>query len=276
MKKIKTLLEARQEKGVLIAAHRGMVAGNIPQNTIPAFEAALNQGTDILETDVTMSGDGTIFIFHPGQEKNHLKQDIHLAQMTAQEIRQTRYVNSCNAYTEWGPITLDEFLEHYKGRCFINLDHGWSIMPEMVNVVRRHNMEDQIILKTPAKEEYLKIVQQVAPDMMYMPICKEADTITPLLERMDINYIAAELVFAKDDSPLASDAYLQSHHDKGRLLWINAILYNCLKPLSGGHTDDVAVTGDPDLGWGWSIDKGFDIIQTDWTLPLRQYMDNRK
>ena len=276
MKKIRTLLEARQEKGVLIAAHRGMVAGNIPHNTIPAFEAALNQGTDILETDVTMSGDGTIFIFHPGQEKNHLKQDIHLEQMTAQEIRQTRYVNSCNAYTEWGPITLDEFLEHYKGRCFINLDHGWSIMPDMVSAVRRHNMEDQIILKTPAKEEYLKIVQQVAPDMMYMPICKEADTITPLLERMDINYIAAELVFAKDDSPLASDAYLQSHHDKGRLLWINAILYNCLKPLSGGHTDDVAVTGDPDLGWGWSIDKGFDIIQTDWTLPLRQYMDNRK
>lgn len=276
MKKIRTLPEARQEKGVLIAAHRGMVAGNIPHNSIPAFEAALNQGTDILETDVTMSGDGVIFIFHPGQEKNHLKQDIHLEQMAAQEIRQTRYVNSCNAYTEWGPITLDEFLEHYKDRGFINLDHGWNIMPEMVNAVRRHNMEDQIILKTPAKEEYLKIIQQVAPDMMYMPICKEADAITPLLESMDINYIAAELVFAKDDSPLVREAYLQSHHDKGRLLWINTILYNCLKPLSGGHTDDVAVTGNPDHGWGWCIDKGFDIIQTDWTLPLRQYMDNRK
>ena len=275
MKKITTLLDARKEKGVLIAAHRGMVAGNIPHNTIPAFEAALNQGTDILETDVTMSGDGVIFIFHPGQEKNHLKQDIHLEQMTAQEIKPTRYVNSCNAYTEWGPITLDEFLEHYKNRGFINLDHGWNIMPEMVAAVRRHGMEDQIILKAPAKPEYVKVIAEVAPDMMYMPICKEVDEVTPMLESLDVNYIAAELVFARDDSPLVSEAYLRSHHDKGRLLWCNAILYNCLKPLSGGHTDDVAVMGDPDKGWGWIIDKGFDIIQTDWTLPLRQYMDRR-
>ena len=275
MKKITTLLDARKEKGVLIAAHRGMVAGNIPHNTIPAFEAALNQGTDILETDVTMSGDGVIFIFHPRQEKNHLKQDIHLEEMTAEEIRATRYVNSCNAYTEWGPITLDEFLEQYKNRCFINLDHGWDIMPEMVAAVRRHNMEDQIILKAPAKPEYVRIIADVAPDMMYMPICKEVDEVTPMLESLDVNYIAAELVFAKDDSPLVDPAYLESHHQKGRLLWCNAILYNCLRPLSGGHTDDVAVMGDPDKGWGWIIDKGFDIIQTDWTLPLRQYMDQR-
>ena len=276
MKKITSILDARKEKGVLIAAHRGMVGGNIPHNTIPAFEAALNQGTDILETDVTMSGDGVIFIFHPRQEKNQLKMDVHLEEMTAEEIKKLRHVNSCNAYTEWGPITLDEFLEHYKDRCFINLDHGWNILPEMVAAVRRHKMEEQILLKAPAKPEYLKIVEQVAPDMMYMPICKELDEITPMLESMDVNYIAAELVFAKDDSPLVSEEYLQMHHDKGRLLWCNAILYNYLKPLSGGHTDDVAVMGDPDNGWGWIADKGFDIIQTDWSLPLRQYLDGRK
>ena len=48
-----------------------------------------------------------------------------------------------------------------------------------------------------------------------------------------------------------------------------------MKPLSGGHTDDVSVTEDPDKGWGWVVEKGFDIIQTDWTLALRQYLQNR-
>ena len=275
MIKITTLLDARRERGVLIAAHRGMVAGNIPHNTIPAFEAALNQGTDILETDVTLAGDGNIYIFHPRQEKNHLKQDVHLEELTTDEIRTLRYVNSCNAYTEWGIITLDEFLEHYKNRCFVNLDHGWDFLPQMVEAVRRHEMEDQIILKAPAKPQYVKTIEEVAPDMMYMPICKEVDEITPMLEASNVNYIAAELVFARDDSPLVADEYLQMHHDKGRLLWCNAILYNCLKPLSGGHTDDVAVMGDPDKGWGWIVDKGFDMIQTDWTLPLRQYLNGR-
>jgi len=275
MEKVRTLHEAREKTGVLIAAHRGMVAGNIPHNSIPAFEAALNQGADILETDVTLSGEGTPFIFHPRQEKHHLAEDVHIGQMPDDEIRQLRYINSCSAKTEWGLPTLDEFLEIYKNRCLINLDHAWDFFPVLVKAVRRHGMEDQILLKAPAKVEYAKVLEELAPDMMFMPIYKEEDTLTAQLEQMNINFVGAELVFAKDDSPLAQDDYIRSHKKAGRLLWCNAILYNCKKPLSGGHTDDVAVTGDPDSGWGWIVDKGFDIIQTDWVMPLKCYLQNR-
>ena len=201
MEKIHALHEARKQTGILIAAHRGMVAGNIPHNSIPAFEAALNQGTDILETDVTLSGEGTPFIFHPRQEKNHLAMDVHIEQMKDAEIRELRYINSCGAKTEWGMPTLDEFLEIYKNRCLINLDHGWDFFPVLIDAVRRHAMEDQILLKAPAKAEYAKVMEQLAPDMMFMPIYKEEDTLTPLLEQMDVNFVGAELVFAEDTSP---------------------------------------------------------------------------
>lgn len=274
MEKVRALHSAR-ETGILIAAHRGMVAGNIPHNSIPAFEAALNQGADILETDVTLSGEGTPFIFHPRQEKNHLAMDVHIDQMKDEEIRQLRYVNSCNAKTEWGLPNLDEFLEIYKNRCLINLDHGWDFFPVLIEAVRRHAMEDQILLKAPAKVEYAQVMAQLAPDMMFMPIYKEEDTLTPVLEQMNLNFVGAELVFAQDDSPLVQDDYIQAHKKAGRLLWCNAILFNCKKPLSGGHTDDVAVTGDPDSGWGWIADRGFDIIQTDWVMPLKAYLQNR-
>ena len=40
------LFEKVKEKGVLIAAHRGVAGGNIACNTIEAFEAALIQGAD--------------------------------------------------------------------------------------------------------------------------------------------------------------------------------------------------------------------------------------
>ena len=62
------LWEARRENGVLVAAHRGVSGGNIPCNTLPAFEGALRQGAHILEADLTVSRDGEVFIFHPGQE----------------------------------------------------------------------------------------------------------------------------------------------------------------------------------------------------------------
>ena len=45
-------LSLQNEKKVLIAAHRGSCGGNIPCNSLPAFQIALNYGADIIELDV--------------------------------------------------------------------------------------------------------------------------------------------------------------------------------------------------------------------------------
>ncbi len=271
----KQFLADCRKKGVLIAAHRGSAAGNIPCNTIAAFEAAVRQGADIIETDVTMSADGVPVIFHPKQEINHLNKDIHLDKMPAQEILTQHFVNIDNTVTPYPVVTLDELLETLKNRCLINLDHAWDHLGPVLEMVRRHNMADQILMKTPTKEKYLKQMQELGPDIMYLPVIKQEDTVTELLETMDLNFVAAELVFKEDGSYLASPEYIESHHKKGRMLWVNAILYDSREPLSGGHDDDLAVTKDPDAGWGWLVDRGFDIIQTDWVAPLRQYLQTR-
>lgn len=270
------LQQARKEKGVLVAAHRGVSGGNIPFNTMKAFDAALCQGADILETDITASKDSELFVFHPKQEKNHLDLDIHLEEMTGDEVRKLRYVNFDRTPTEYGIPTLDDFLETYKNRCIINLDHAWDDLPDVIKAVRRHNMVEQILMKAPAKLKFAKIMEELAPDMMFMPILKEKDEISEQLEKMNVNFIGSELVFAKEDSPLVQEEYLELQHKKGRLLWVNSLLYSYKAQLSAGHTDDIAVAGDPDYGWGWLIDKGFDIIQTDWVLQLRGYLSNKK
>ena len=270
------LAEARRQRGVLVAAHRGVAGGNIPCNSLPAFEAALRQGADILETDLALSGDGQLLIFHPKKEKAHLNKDIHLNEMTMEQIRELRFVNIDNDPTAYGILTLDEFLEQFKNRCLINLDHGWDDdMGLMIDAVRRHAMEEQVLIKAPAKLKYAQIMGELAPDMMFMPIYKEEDTMTELLEQMNVNFVGAELVFAREDSVFASEAYIRSHQDKGRLLWANPILYYYKSQLTGGHNDDIAVTSDPEFGWGWLVDKGYDILQTDWPLQLRLFLNNR-
>ena len=270
-----TLALARQNRGVLIAAHRGVAGGNVPCNTLPAFEAALRQGADILETDIACSGDGDLLVFHPKKEKQHLGVDVHLEQMTLKEIAELRYTNVDRDPTDYGVLTLDAFLETFKNRCFINLDHGWEDMRGTIEAVRRHGMEDQILLKAPDKEKYLSVIEELAPDMMFMPIIKEQDTVTEMLEGRNINYVGAELVFSKDDSYLVSEEYILSHKQKGRMLWANPLVYYYKSQLTGGHNDDVAVSGDPEFGWGWLVDKGFDILQTDWPMPLRHFIDHR-
>lgn len=275
MSKINTLATAVQEKGVLVAAHRGVASGNIPCNTLAAFEAALRQGADILETDVILSDEGEMYIFHTKQEPNHLNKAIRLERLGREEVLSQRFVNVDNDETPYGVVTLDSFLETFKNRGLINLDHAWDFIPEVTAAIRRHGMEDQILMKTPAKLKFFQTMEQVAPDVMFMPVLKEVDEFTPLLETMDLNFVAAEVVFAREDSLMCSEEYIESHHRKGRKLWVNPLLYSYKAQLTAGHNDDIAVTSDPEYGWGWLVDKGYDILQTDWPLQLRLFLNNR-
>ena len=275
MSKINTLATAVQEKGVLVAAHRGVASGNIPCNTLAAFEAALRQGADILETDVILSDEGELYIFHTKQEPNHLNKAIRLERLDREQVLSQRFVNVDNDETPYSVVTLDSFLETFKNRGLINLDHAWDFIPEVTAAIRRHGMEDQILMKTPAKLKFFQTMEQVAPDVMFMPVLKEVDEFTPLLETMDINFVAAEVVFAREDSLMCSEEYIESHHRKGRKLWGNPLLYSYKAQLTAGHNDDIAVTSDPEYGWGWLVDKGYDILQTDWPLQLRLFLNNR-
>ena len=48
---------------IILAAHRGDKK-RYPENTLPAFEAALRFGVDMIETDVHMTRDGHLIIMH--------------------------------------------------------------------------------------------------------------------------------------------------------------------------------------------------------------------
>ena len=66
MSRFEEIRESAKER-ILLAAHRGVAGGNIPCNTIAAFEIALRQGTDIMELDVQRSADGNLYVFHEGK-----------------------------------------------------------------------------------------------------------------------------------------------------------------------------------------------------------------
>lgn len=60
-----TLMGPLRQPGepAFIASHRGDRA-TAPENTVPAFEAAIAQGADFVETDVRLSADGVAVIMH--------------------------------------------------------------------------------------------------------------------------------------------------------------------------------------------------------------------
>ena len=109
-----------------------------------------------------------------------------------------------------------------------------------------------------------------------MPLIWAKDTVTDKLLENGVNVIGAELLFPTENEDCIQDEYIKMMHDKGLLLWGNSIIYDETAVISAHHTDDISLTDDPDKGWGWLIDKGFDFIQTDWLLMLKNYIENRK
>lgn len=272
---MKNTLHLYNNDNVQVVAHRGAAGSNIPCNTIPAFDIALKGGASILEMDLFKSTDGKIFIFHTGKEPYQLNKNIDLTKLDSEEIKKLRLINVDFNPTQWGINSFDDVLEHFKGRCILNLDRIGDCIPDVIKAVKRHNMKEQILLKHAPIPSVLKIIEDVAPDYMFMPIYMEEDNASEIIEKMNINYIGAELVFKTEESTVIQPEYIESMKKRGKTLWGNAVLYNYKIPLSAGHTDDVSMIDDPDKGWGWLVDHGFDIIQTDWTYQCCKYLKDR-
>lgn len=269
------LLNEKEKKPFLIASHRGCSGGNIIENTIRAFDAALRSGADILEMDAFRTIDGKLFVFHDGMERRLFWNECSVLEMTSHEVRQLRFINQNSFETDEGPPSLDDVLEHFKHRCLINLDRCWWCWDSIFECILRHQMQDQILLKSSAIGEYLQQLSEQDIPFLYMPIVKTLEDMGKA-EKAKVNLAAVETVFSDENCPLVSDEFIDEQHRKGRLLWANPITLNHTRTLTAGHDDDRSVVQNPESGWRWLLDKKFDILCTDWPGLLKDYrMQNR-
>ena len=253
-----------------IAAHRGIAGGDIPCNSVAGYEAALRQGADVLELDISISLEGTLYVFHPTKEPLYLGVDRLISQMHDAEVDALRLINSDGNRSTQAVPKFDDILNRFGRRCVLNVDKFWTDIPRIAAAIRAQGLQDQVIVKSPLKPELLRQLQEYAYDMPFMPLIRKDDgTHEALLADPKIRYIGAEVLFDSEDSPFAGQAFIDRVHADGCVLWVNPIIYDPVTQLVAGHSDDAAVTGDPESSWGWLADRGYDILQTDWPLALR-------
>ena len=269
----KNIFQNRQDStDPFIVAHRGVCGANIPCNSMLSFQLAVESGADVVELDVSKSKDGEYFVFHPGMEKQFLESEKALCDMTAEEIRSLPLLNFDGIPTHYRVPTLKEALAFLKGKTYINVDKFWTDIKGIANIIYQCGVENQVIIKTPAEERYFREIEEVASDMMYMPLVEQQDDITEILRSRNIRYIGVEAIFKDMNNEVASQKYISSMHQKGLLVWANTIVYDERAVISGKFTDDVSLEKGGDAGWGKIIKQGFDFIQTDWVLLLKDYL----
>ncbi|MCR5782097.1 MAG: glycerophosphodiester phosphodiesterase family protein [Clostridia bacterium] len=259
----------------IVCAHRGSAAGNVPCNTLAAFSAALMQGAGMIELDVAISADGKYYVFHPGMESAYLNIDRPLRELPSEEIDALRFYNPDNTKTQYGVYTLRQAFGFLRGKCYINVDKFWTDVPGISRIIRECGVEKQVVVKTGTSYDELEEVRKYASDFMFMPIVRGKDEVTDSLVSDGVNCIGAEVIFETPDEDCSSAEYIREMHEKDRILFVNAEVYDINAVISAGLTDDASITQGPEKGWGRLIDMGFDIIQTDWPDLLKNCIDSR-
>ena len=267
-------LREKAKENRIIIAHRGVSGGNIPCNTMAAYEIALKQGADMIEVDVSSSADGKLFLFHPMMELSHLGKPLLLSALPYSIIKKLHYVNYDRSQTQFNLADFDAFLEQFKGRCYINIDKFWSNPEKIYKAIKRHNMTDQILVKSKLTKDgrVLDLMENMAPELAFMPIVNDTYALHEEVKKRNINYVGVECCFKKDTAEVASEEFIEKMHRDDILVWANSILFSYKVQLAGGHSDDTSLTEGEEKGWGWLAERGFDMIQTDWPGMLIDYL----
>lgn len=263
------------QKKCLIAAHRGSWGGNITQNTVGAYKAALQMGADIVETDVTATTDGVLYSFHDGNEQRVLGVEKSIRQMDSKEVENYHPINTCNELTAARINRLTEVLDFLSHGELLNIDRAWNIIPQLLEVLDHYpNAKYQVVIKAPLKAKAAYEYLNAHPvKYMFMPICYSFEDVEAALSYPDLNVVGCEIIAFDEQMELFSDESIQRIHDRNLFVWVNAVTLGDVgvRPLYAKLDDDVSVLEDPSLGWGKLFEKKIDVMQTDWPALLYQY-----
>lgn len=154
----------------LIFGHRG-ASKVAPENTLPAFEAALRLAADGVELDVQYSADGKLVIFH---NTTLDKTTDGAGRVTAHTLEELR---GLDAGSWFGPQfagtripTLDEVLDLLKGKLLVNIElktfdmASRGLGADVVRVVRDHGMADEVVLSS-FNPFALRAAKQAGPEI---------------------------------------------------------------------------------------------------------------
>lgn len=140
-----------EEDPVYLTAHRGVTA-KAPENTIPAYEAAVELGFYTAECDILQTADGVWVLNHNSDTDNMFCQYAEISETTFEELRTFSYKKGCNfwAYEDLKIATLDEYLDVFVGTATrpqieIKAD-GYDQLYTIVDAVYAKGLQDSAII----------------------------------------------------------------------------------------------------------------------------------
>lgn len=151
----------------IVTAHRGFSAA-APENTLPAFQLAIDQGCERAELDVQMTKDGVVMVTHDTNMRRCTGRNQNIYDLTYDEVRKLdagRWFGKKYAGTK--VPTLAEVLNLCKGKIELNIEiKPNAATPELeaetLRIIREKGFENNCVITSQSYETLCK-VKELAP-----------------------------------------------------------------------------------------------------------------
>lgn len=259
------------DTNVMVIAHRGHWR-YAPENSLLALQHAIEIGVDIVEIDLKITSDHHLVLMHDNTLDRTTTGTGRVADHTLAEIKTLYLKDGANHKTEYRVPTLEEALSVCKDRVLVNLDKAFDYFQWVYPILQQTHTQKQIILKGYNKS-YQQVINKIGThidSLLYMPIITLGKPHYQELvdELKDHPYPAVEFTFDTDTFAVINT--FPAIAAAGTRVWVNALY----PEHNAGHHDDRALT-DPNGSYGWLIEKGINLIQTDRPEQLLHYLHTR-
>lgn len=275
---IKTLRSKKTTDHVWVVAHRADYVF-APENSIEALNNAIYFGADLIETDVRLTKDGHIVIMHDYTVDRMTNGTGRVSDLTLEEIKALKLKTNWGGSTRLQVPTLEEYILTAKGKVGLYLDKAGYDLPgheeghmvkEILKILRKHGvLEETIFVLDWPYEKAKRIFGEELEKVIYCPVISDGipnleDYVNEYIEKL--SPVAFQFRFKTLDTQ--TFRLLPKILESGSKAFVAATWDD----HTANHSDRTSIFVRPSEGWGWLIEQGFRIIETNYSRDLIQYL----
>jgi glycerophosphoryl diester phosphodiesterase len=236
--------------GIYVIAHRGAHQG-VPENTLAAYQKAIDLGADFVEIDVRTTKDGQFVSIHNSTV------DAYTTDGTKGQVRDftLAQIKTLDIGSRVGPQwkdervpTFDEILQLCKDKIGIYLDLKAAPVDALVDRIQAHAMEQHIVWCVSPNQ--VDAIRRYCPTCIPMPDPHSEAALPATLKKTKPRVVAP--VWRDFSSTFSAQC-----HDAGAIVFVDE--------------------DDPDpANWSVALEWGADGIQTDAPEQLIEFLKRRQ
>ena len=235
---------------IVVIAQRGEHRAH-PENTLPAFQAAIDAGADFFELDVRTTSDGLLVLMHDAKVDRTTNGSGAVRDLTFDQIRALDAGAKFDARFAGTRVpSFDEALALAHDRIGVYVDSKDIAHDDLAAALKKADMLNSVVIYGGAG--FLKKVQALIPTVKVMPEAYSAVTLEKLLVDLKPSVAGFDAGDFKDDAIAVAKR-------AGVAIYVDRL----------GAADNPSA-------WQDAVDRGAAGIQTDRPAELVEYLKARK